>query len=242
MLNEIALRIDPLILVLDDYHLLTEAVILEVMEFLLHHQPPQLHLVLTTREDPALPLARLRARDQLTEIRAWHLRFTQEETDAFLRGVMGLELSKRQLLTHSACMPDNNRLTLGLIAKRGESFAPLEEIFTTYVMDNPDLLCEPGKESQYANAHFLQMHLSDGRYGNIQILQPETVAAMHTERQFEVANLAAQGMTLKEVAEKLFISEDTVKTHMYKVYKKLSVKNRRKKGREELKAKLQLIK
>lgn len=93
LLNQIALRADPLILVLDDYHLLTDAAILEVMEFLLHHQPPQLHLVLTTREDPDLSLARLRARDQLTEIRAMDLRFTQREADAFLRGVMGLELS-----------------------------------------------------------------------------------------------------------------------------------------------------
>jgi LuxR family maltose regulon positive regulatory protein len=97
LLNEIALRTDSLILVLDDYHLLGEAAILEAMEFLLHHQPPQLHLVLTTREDPDLPLARLRARDQLTEIRARDLRFTREETDAFLRGVMGLELSKQDV-------------------------------------------------------------------------------------------------------------------------------------------------
>jgi LuxR family maltose regulon positive regulatory protein len=97
LLNEIALGKDLLILVLDDYHLLSEAAILEVMEFLLHHQIPQLHLVLTTREDPALPLARLRAQDQITEIRARDLRFTQEETDAFLRGVMGLELSQQDV-------------------------------------------------------------------------------------------------------------------------------------------------
>ena len=97
LLNEIAARVDPLILVLDDYHLLSEAAILEAMEFLLRHQPSQLHLVLTTREDPDLPLARLRARDQLTEIRARDLRFTREETDAFLRGVMKLELSKQDV-------------------------------------------------------------------------------------------------------------------------------------------------
>jgi LuxR family transcriptional regulator, maltose regulon positive regulatory protein len=97
LLNEIALRSEPLILVLDDVHLLNEAAILEVIEFLLHHQPPQLHLVLVSREDPALPLARLRARDQLTEIRARELRFTKEETDAFLRGVMGLALSERDV-------------------------------------------------------------------------------------------------------------------------------------------------
>jgi LuxR family maltose regulon positive regulatory protein len=97
LLNDIAIRIDPLILVLDDYHLLTEAAILEVMEFLLHHQPPQLHLLLATREDPDLPLARLRARDQLTEIRARDLRFTQAETEAFLRDVMGLALSEQDV-------------------------------------------------------------------------------------------------------------------------------------------------
>lgn len=97
LLNEIAIRVDPLILVLDDYHLLTETAIAEMMEFILLHQPPQLHLALITREDPPLPLARLRARDQLTEIRARDLRFTPEETEAFLRDVMGLELSRRDV-------------------------------------------------------------------------------------------------------------------------------------------------
>jgi LuxR family maltose regulon positive regulatory protein len=96
-LNEIALRADPLVLVLDDFHLLTDTAIAQVMDLLLDHQPPQLHLVLTTREDPELPLARLRARDQLTEIRAWELRFTQEETGVFLRCVMGLELSSQDV-------------------------------------------------------------------------------------------------------------------------------------------------
>jgi LuxR family maltose regulon positive regulatory protein len=97
LLNEIGISTDPLILVLDDYHLLTEVAILEVVRFLLDHQPQQLHLVLTTREDPDLPLARLRARDQITEIRARDLRFTQGEADAFLRGVMGLALSEQDV-------------------------------------------------------------------------------------------------------------------------------------------------
>jgi CubicO group peptidase (beta-lactamase class C family) len=63
----------------------------------------------------------------------------------------------RQLLTHSACLPDNDHLTRGLIAKPGESFAPLEEIFTNYVKDYPDLACEPGKASQYSNPHYLAL-------------------------------------------------------------------------------------
>jgi len=97
LLNEIAIRTEPLILVLDDCHLLTEAAILEVMGFFLDHQPHHLHLVLTTREDPDLPLARLRARDQLNEIRARDLRFTQAEADSFLRGMMGLALSEQDV-------------------------------------------------------------------------------------------------------------------------------------------------
>lgn len=63
----------------------------------------------------------------------------------------------RQLLTHSACMPESDRLTTGLIAQRGETFPPLEEIFTAFVKDNPDLACEPGKYSNYANSHYLAL-------------------------------------------------------------------------------------
>ena len=67
------------------------------------------------------------------------------------------KVTVRQLLDHSACMPDNDRLTTGLIAQRGESFAPLEEIYTAYVKDNHDLVCEPGKYSNYANSHYLAL-------------------------------------------------------------------------------------
>jgi CubicO group peptidase (beta-lactamase class C family) len=63
----------------------------------------------------------------------------------------------RQLLDHSACMPDEQRLVTGLIAGRGESFSSLEEIFTAYVGDDLELGCEPGKYSSYANAHYLAL-------------------------------------------------------------------------------------
>jgi CubicO group peptidase (beta-lactamase class C family) len=63
----------------------------------------------------------------------------------------------RQLLDHSACMPDEERLVTGLIAGRGESFPSLEEIFTAYVGDDLELGCEPGKHSNYANAHYLAL-------------------------------------------------------------------------------------
>jgi CubicO group peptidase (beta-lactamase class C family) len=63
----------------------------------------------------------------------------------------------RQLLTHSACLPHSDRLTDGLIVYPGESFPPMEEIFTTYVKDYPDLVCEPGKASSYSNPPFLAL-------------------------------------------------------------------------------------
>jgi CubicO group peptidase (beta-lactamase class C family) len=64
----------------------------------------------------------------------------------------------RQLLDHSACMPDSDRLTNGLIlVEPGETFAPYQEIFTSYVKDYPNLVCEPGKTSVYANSHYLAL-------------------------------------------------------------------------------------
>jgi CubicO group peptidase (beta-lactamase class C family) len=67
------------------------------------------------------------------------------------------KVTVRQLLDHSACMPDERRLADGLITKRGESFPPLEEIFTTYLKGDPELACEPGEISQYANVHYLTL-------------------------------------------------------------------------------------
>ena len=94
LLNDIAARPDLLVLVLDDYHVIDAQPIDEVLAFLLDHMPPQLHLVITTREDPNLPLARLRVRGQLTTVRASDLRFDLAEAAVFLRQTMGLDLSE----------------------------------------------------------------------------------------------------------------------------------------------------
>ncbi|MEE9616549.1 MAG: LuxR C-terminal-related transcriptional regulator, partial [Anaerolineae bacterium] len=80
-------------LVLDDYHLIHAASIHQAIRFLLEHQPPLMHVVISTREDPPLPLPRLRARGQVTEIRERELRFTVEEATAFFNRTMGLHLS-----------------------------------------------------------------------------------------------------------------------------------------------------
>ena len=81
------------LLVLDDYHIIKTAEIHEALTFFLQNLPPQLHTVIVTRADPALPLARLRVRAQMTELRAADLRFTLEETALFLNQIMGLQLS-----------------------------------------------------------------------------------------------------------------------------------------------------
>jgi LuxR family transcriptional regulator, maltose regulon positive regulatory protein len=93
LLNEIAASPVNFILVLDDYHVIDNKAVGNALTFLLEHLSPQMHLVITTREDPNLPLARLRARDQLTGLRATDLRFTEPEAAEFLNQVMDLSLS-----------------------------------------------------------------------------------------------------------------------------------------------------
>jgi LuxR family maltose regulon positive regulatory protein len=97
LLNEIAAFPDNFILVLDDYHLVDAKPVDHALNFLLDHQPPQMHLVIATREDPTLPLARYRALGQLTELRLADLRFTPTEAAEFLNQVMGLALSAEQI-------------------------------------------------------------------------------------------------------------------------------------------------
>lgn len=93
LLNEVTTIQNNFILVLDDYHLTDASSVDDALTFLIEHMPPQMHLVITTREDPSLPVTRLRARNQLTEIRAADLRFTPSEAAEFLNQVMGLNLS-----------------------------------------------------------------------------------------------------------------------------------------------------
>ena len=86
------------ILVLDDYHSLTTGSIHDSLDFLLSHLPPNLRIIISSREDPPLSISLLRGRGQLNEIRAADLRFTPEETAEFLNEVMGLQLSDNDIL------------------------------------------------------------------------------------------------------------------------------------------------
>ncbi len=93
LLNDLNAQSDDIVLVLDDYHTIGSAGIQDGMTFVLDHLPAHVRLVIAGRTDPALPLARLRARGELIEIRASDLRFTPGEADAYFNGVMGLDLS-----------------------------------------------------------------------------------------------------------------------------------------------------
>jgi LuxR family transcriptional regulator, maltose regulon positive regulatory protein len=102
LLNDLAALAGDVVLVLDDYHLVESLDVQESMRFLVDHLPQQLHLVVASRADPPWPLAGLRARGRLLEIRASDLRFTSEEAAAYLHEAMGLDLTPADVDTLEA--------------------------------------------------------------------------------------------------------------------------------------------
>src|SRR5918997_3970394 len=125
LLNETATIEDDLALVLDDYHVIDASAVDDALAFVLEHLPPRMHLIISTREDPQLPLARLRARGQLSELRAADLRFAPSEAAEFLKGVMGLDLSAQDI----AALEDRTEgwiagLQLAALSMRGREDVP----------------------------------------------------------------------------------------------------------------------
>ena len=99
LINQIAALDQPLLLVLDDYHLIHNEVVQTAVGLFLDHLPANAHLVITSREDPPLPLPRLRARGQLVELRQRALQFSQAETADFLRQTMQVDLPETAVAT-----------------------------------------------------------------------------------------------------------------------------------------------
>lgn len=97
LINALALIPNPVVLVLDDYHAITAPAIHESLAFLLEHQPARLRLVITTRVEPPLPLMRLRARSEVSDLRAADLSFTNDEVEAFLNRLLDLNLSEQDV-------------------------------------------------------------------------------------------------------------------------------------------------
>ena len=149
LINSLAPVPFPFVLVLDDYHLITALKVHLQMAFLLEHQPPQMHVVIVTRDDPQLPLARWRAKGQIVEIRQDALQFTAEETLEFLQRTAqtelaadglaavqqrtegwaaGLELLTHLLRTHSSRNCDDVQVLL-------QSFAGSDRYVLDYLME-----------------------------------------------------------------------------------------------------------
>jgi LuxR family maltose regulon positive regulatory protein len=97
LINELGMLIEPCVVVLDDYQFITEHAVHGTMSYLLDHLPSNVHIILATRADPPLQLGRLRAHDQLLELRTQSLRFTPDETREFLNDVMRLGLSAEDI-------------------------------------------------------------------------------------------------------------------------------------------------
>lgn len=132
LINEIDAISAKLLFVFDDYHLIETQSIHDALTYLIDHLPPQVHLVIISRENPPLPLSRLRAGDQLTDLRAMDLRFTSSEASEFLNCVMGLDLSPekiRKLETRTEGWITG--LQLAAISMRGrEDATPFIDSFT----------------------------------------------------------------------------------------------------------------
>jgi LuxR family maltose regulon positive regulatory protein len=136
-------------LVLDDYHAITSSEIHKAITFIIDHQPPQMHLLLTTRIDPPLPLPKLRGRGQLTELRQADLCFSEEETITFLKQASGIELTSRDVnilvnrtegwiasLQMAAISMRNKKDISGFIARFGGSHEYIVDYFASEILND----------------------------------------------------------------------------------------------------------
>jgi len=141
------------VLVLDDYHVITSSDIHKAVTFIIDHQPPLMHLLLTTRIDPPLPLPKLRGRGHLTELRQADLRFSEEETIAFLKQGSGIELPSKDVnvlvkrtegwiasLQMAALSMRDRKDVSGFIAGFGGSHGYIVDYFASEILNNlPEL-------------------------------------------------------------------------------------------------------
>src|SRR5215471_15290007 len=149
-INEVAASDDPLVLVLDDYHLVSSRQVHESVATLLDRCPPQLHLIIVTRADPPLPVSRLRVRSQLAEVRAEQLRFSLGEAREFFDGRLDAALPDRdvhRLLTRTEGWPAGLQLAALRLRDRADASGFIER-FTGADWHIASYLCEEVLDSQ----------------------------------------------------------------------------------------------
>ena len=149
-INEVAASDGPLVLVLDDYHLVSSRHVHESVATLLDRCPPQLHLIIVTRADPPLPVSRLRVRGQLAEVRAEQLRFSLDEAREFFDGRLGAALPDRdvsRLLTRTEGWAAGLQLAALRLRDRADPAGFIER-FTGADWHIVSYLCEEVLDSQ----------------------------------------------------------------------------------------------
>jgi len=195
LLNEIATIPDDFILVLDDYHVIDARPVDDALAFLIEHLPPGMHLVIATREDPHLPLARLRGRGQLAEVRAADLRFTPGEAATFLNQVMGLDLSAEEVTSLETRTEGwIAGLQLAAISMRGyEDAASFIESFTGSHHFVLDYLVEEvlGRQSESVQTFLLRTSILNRLCGPLcdAVLLDPSVSGQETLEYLEHSNL-----------------------------------------------------
>lgn len=162
LINDIAATPHKFVLVLDDYHTLNSRSIDAAIAFLIDHMPPIMHLVIATRTDPHLPLARLRARDQLTELRAADLRFNAAESAEFLQQAAGLQLAAEAVNTLEKRTEGwIAGLQLAALSMQGQPDA--HRLIDTFAGDHPfvlDYLVEEVLQNQPAHVQAFMLRTS----------------------------------------------------------------------------------
>ncbi len=195
LLNELTTLPGPAVLVLDDYHALEAPAVDQALAFLVEHLPPQLRLIIATREDPPLPLARLRARDQLTELRAADLRFSMAEAADFLNHVMGLSLTDADIAALEARTEGwIAGLQLAALSMRGHAdSANFIQSFTGSHRFVLDYLVQEVLQQQPVQVHTFLLHTSilDRLCGPLcaALLDMEAAAGQALLEQLERANM-----------------------------------------------------
>ena len=195
LLNETATISDDFVLVFDDYHVIDARAVDDALAFLIEHLPPRMHLIIATREDPHLPLSRLRARGQLAELRAADLRFAPSEAAEFLEGAMGLDLSPQDV----AALETRTEgwiagLQLAAISMRGHEDAPgFIESFTGSHHFVLDYLVEEvlGQQPESVQNFLLRTSILDRLYGPLcdAVLLEPLGSGQETLEHIERANL-----------------------------------------------------
>jgi LuxR family transcriptional regulator, maltose regulon positive regulatory protein len=133
LINDIAVFDKAMTLVFDDYHVISRGTVHELLQFLLDHQPPLLHVVVCTREEPPVSLPKLRARGQLSELKQQDLRFSGDEAHAFLEQTMGLNLpssSVQTLYTHTEGWVAGLQLAALALKENSEEVSSLVQQFS----------------------------------------------------------------------------------------------------------------